>query len=76
MIHVDCVIQFGSYLISSSVSSCVTPSTMSWVMGVYCALSSALHFCPDVYIDGSTQNAATRRMCVSQSADCMFAVTS
>ena len=45
-------------------------------MGVYRALSSALHFCPDGYIGGSTWNAATRHECVSQSADRMFAVNS
>jgi hypothetical protein len=32
--HVECVIQLGSFSMSYDVSSCVTPSTMSWVMGL------------------------------------------
>jgi hypothetical protein len=32
--HVECVIQLGSCSMSCDVSSCVTPSTMSWVMGL------------------------------------------
>jgi hypothetical protein len=45
--HVDFVIRLGSFSTSGSVSSCVTPSMMSFVMGLYSLLSSAVHFCPD-----------------------------
>ena len=54
--HVDFVIQLGSFSTSQSVSSCVTPSTMSFVIGLYSLLSSAVHFCPDGYTCGNVRN--------------------
>jgi hypothetical protein len=48
--HVDIFIRLGSFSTYGSVSSCVTPSTMSFVMGLYSLLSSAVYFCPDGYI--------------------------
>jgi hypothetical protein len=54
--HVDFVIRLGSFSTSGSVSLCVTPSTMSFVMGLYSLLSSAVHFCPDGYICGNERN--------------------
>ncbi len=62
--HVDFVIQLGSFLTSGSVSSCVTLSTMSFVMGLYSLLSSAVHFRPDGYICGNVQKPATIRVCI------------
>ncbi len=61
-IHVDFVIRLGSFSTSGSVSKCVTPSTMFFVMGLYSLLSSAVHFCPDGYICGNVQ--ATLRVCI------------
>ncbi len=62
--HVDFVIRLGSFSTSGSVSSCVTPSTMSFVMGLYSLLSSAVHFCPDGYICGNVRKPATLRICI------------
>ncbi len=62
--HVDFIIHLGSFSTSGSVSSCVTVSTMSFVMGLYSLLSSAVHFCPDGYICGNVQKSATLRMCI------------
>ncbi len=53
--HFDFVIQLGSFSTSGSVSSCVTPSTMSFVMGLFSLLSSAVYFCPDGYICGNVR---------------------
>ncbi len=62
--HVDFFIQLGSFSLSGSVSSCVTPSTMSFVMGLYSLLSCAVHFCPDGYICGNVRKPATLRVCI------------
>ncbi len=62
--HDDFVIQLGSFSTSGSVSSCVTPSTMAFVMGLYSLLSSAVHFCPDGYICGNVWKPATLHVCI------------
>jgi len=76
IMHVDWVIQLGSCFMSSDVSSCVIPLRMSLVIGWYCLLSSALHLCPDGFVDGSLQKAATCLVCGMQSAAHIFVVNS
>ncbi len=74
--HVDFVIQLGSFSTSEGVSSCVTPSTMSFVMGLYSLLSSAVHLCPDGYTCGNVQKPATLRICIRHSDDQILSVNS
>jgi hypothetical protein len=74
--HVDFVIQLGSCSISCSVSSCVTPSTMSFVMGLYSLLSSAVHFCPDGYTCGNVRKPATLCVYILHSDDQILTVNS
>jgi hypothetical protein len=58
------------------VSSCVTPSTMSFVMGLYSLLSSAVYFCPDGYTRGNAQKPATLCVCILHSDDQILTVNS
>jgi hypothetical protein len=51
------------------VSSCVTPSTLSFVMGLYSLLSSAVHFCPNGYACGNVWKPATLLVCIIHSDD-------
>ncbi len=74
--QVDFVIQLGLFSTSGSVSSCVTPSTMSFVMGLYGLLSSAVHFCPDGYIFGNVRKPVTLRVCIRHSDDQILIVNS
>ncbi len=75
-IYVDFVIQLGSFSTSLSVSSRVTPSTMSFVMGLYSLLSSAVHFSPNGYICGNVLKPATLGVCILHSDDQILTVNS
>ncbi len=74
--HVDFVIQLGACSIFWSVSSCVTPSTMSLIMGLYSLLSSAVHFCPDGYTCGNVRKPATLCVCILHSDDWILTINS
>jgi hypothetical protein len=49
---------------------------MSFVMGLYSLLSSAVHFCPDGYICGNVLEPATLQVCILHSDDQILTVNS